>query len=98
MERIEHSTSLIDLAGGSENMLNKMKQAYNDGKFQWALELADACIDTNNCVSNAKVKCLELFTHTPIFSGDNALFTSKGAICVCVVAKPNYINIKKPLL
>ena len=62
MERIEHSTSLIDLAGGSENMLNKMKQAYNDGKFQWALELADACIDTNNCVSNAKVKCLELFS------------------------------------
>ena len=68
MERIEHSASLIDLAGGSENMLNKMKQAYNDGKFQWALELADACIDTNNCVSNAKVKCLELFTY-PDFLG-----------------------------
>ena len=68
MERIEHSTSLIDLAGGSENMLNKMKQAYNDGKFQWALELADACIDTNNCVSNAKVKCLELGIHIPRFS------------------------------
>ena len=57
MERIEHSTALIDLAGGSENMLNKMKQAYDEGKFQWALELADACIDTNNCVSDAKVKC-----------------------------------------
>ena len=60
MERIEHSTALIDLAGGSENMMNKMKQAYDEGKFQWALELADACIDTNNCVSNAKVKCWKM--------------------------------------
>ena len=55
MERIEHSSAMIDLAGGPENFISKMKQAYNEGKFQWALELSDACIDAGHSISLAKV-------------------------------------------
>ena len=55
MERTEHSMAMIDLAGGAENITNKMKEAYKDGKYQWALELAEACIDTGHSVELAKV-------------------------------------------
>ena len=56
MERLEHAQSLVDLAGGPSQMEEKMKNAYFDGKFQWALQLADAMIDTQNSVKSAKVR------------------------------------------
>ena len=55
MERQKHSKALVDLAGGPEQMEEKMKKAYDNEKFQWALELADAMLDTKNCVSSARV-------------------------------------------
>jgi hypothetical protein len=32
-----------------------MQTAYGAGKYQWALQLADALIDTDNSVKKAKV-------------------------------------------
>jgi alkyl sulfatase BDS1-like metallo-beta-lactamase superfamily hydrolase len=55
LERIEQCLALIDLANGPENTLAKMQTAYGAGKYQWALQLADALIDTDNSVSKAKV-------------------------------------------
>ena len=56
MATVDHSQAHVDLAGGAENMCEKMKSAYSDGNLQWALELAEHLIQTNNCVSLAKVK------------------------------------------
>ena len=37
-------------------MEEKMQVAYENEKFQWALKLAEALLDTKNKVSSAKVK------------------------------------------
>lgn len=55
LERKEQSKALVDLAGGPLRMEEKMKEAFIDGKFQWALQLADAMIDTGNALLSAKV-------------------------------------------
>ena len=56
MATVDHSQAHVDLAGGAENMCEKMKSAYSDGNLQWTLELAEHLIQTNNCVSSAKVR------------------------------------------
>ena len=47
LERLEQSQEMVDLAGGNEKMVEKMNQAYEKEKFQWALQLAEALLDTN---------------------------------------------------
>ena len=44
------------MAGGADKMEEKMQTAYENEKFQWALKLAEALLDTTNKVSSAKVK------------------------------------------
>ena len=61
MERIERATAMVDLAGGPENVVEKMKEAYEKGQYQWALELAEICIDTENSVKVAKVMISRFF-------------------------------------
>ena len=62
MERIEHSMAMMDLAGGPEKMEQKMKEVFFEGKYKWALELADAMIDTRNYEKSARVSPKSLFT------------------------------------
>ena len=57
-ERLDQSEYLIDLAGGVEEMKDKMQVAYLDGNYQWALQLSEAMLDTQNCIVEAKVQCL----------------------------------------
>merc|ERR1711983_304210 len=45
---------MMDLAGGPEQMEQKMKEVFFEGKYQWALELADAMIDTRNYEKSAR--------------------------------------------
>ena len=47
-------------------MEEKMQVAYENEKFQWALKLAEALLDTKNKVSAAKVKFEKRFNHTQI--------------------------------
>lgn len=54
--RVEQAKALVDLAGGPEKMEEKMKEAFIDGKFQWALQLADALIDSGSAMLKAKVR------------------------------------------
>lgn len=56
MATADHSLSMVDLAGGAENMCEKMKSAFTEGNLQWTLELAEHLLVTNNCVSMAKVR------------------------------------------
>ena len=44
------------MSGGADKMEEKMQTAYENEKFQWALKLAEALLDTKNKVSSAKVK------------------------------------------
>ena len=74
MATVDHSQAHVDLAGGAENMFEKMKSAYSDGNLQWVLELAEHLIQTNNCVSLAKVRkfievccCLKLLAYETVF-------------------------------
>ena len=60
MATADHSLSMVDLAGGAENMCEKMRSAFSDGNLQWALELADHLLVTKNCVSLARVRVTEL--------------------------------------
>ena len=46
---------MMELAGGRIELENKMKQAYLDKEYQWALELAEALLDTQNSMEAAKV-------------------------------------------
>ena len=54
-ERLEQSQNLIDLAGGVEEMKDKMDTAFLDGHYQWALQLSEAMLDTQNCVNESRV-------------------------------------------
>ena len=54
-ERLEQSKNLIDLAGGVEEIKDKMESAFLDGNYQWALQLSEAMLDTQNCVAEARV-------------------------------------------
>ena len=56
MATADHSLAMVDLAGGAENMCEKMRSAFSDGNLQWTLELADHLLVTKNCVSIAKVR------------------------------------------
>ena len=55
MSRLDHSKALVELAGGADQLEEKMRTAYDNEKFQWALKLSEALIDTGNKVSSAKV-------------------------------------------
>ena len=55
MATVDHSLAMVDLAGGPQNMCEKMNKAFSDGNLQWTLELADHLILSKNCVSVAKV-------------------------------------------
>ncbi len=48
LERVEKSKNLVDLAGGIESLVEKMRLAYGEGKYQWTLELAEAVLDVKN--------------------------------------------------
>ena len=37
-------------------MKDKMESAFLDGNYQWALQLSEAMLDTQNCVTEARVK------------------------------------------
>ena len=54
-ERFEQSKCLIDLAGGVDEMKEKMEAAFLDGTYQWALQLSEAMLDTQNFVNEARV-------------------------------------------
>ena len=54
-EKLEQSKNLIDLAGGVEEMKDKMESAFLDGHYQWSLQLSEAMLDTQNCVAEARV-------------------------------------------
>ena len=60
MATVDHSLAIVDLAGGAENMCEKMRSAFSDGNLQWALELADHLLVTKNGVSLARVRVTEL--------------------------------------
>jgi len=61
MEGVAHSEAIVDLAGGPDKLCAKMEEALEEGRHQWALELADILIDTANytqLAKDVKVKCL----------------------------------------
>ena len=60
MSRLDEAKALVELAGGAEKMEEKMQIAYENEKFQWALKLAEALLDTGNKVSSATV--MNVFT------------------------------------
>ena len=64
MATVDHSLAMVDLAGGPQNMCEKMNKAFSDGNLQWTLELADHLIISKNCVSVARV-CNLLFFKNP---------------------------------
>ena len=51
------SRCLVDLAGTEEAAFEKMREAYHDGNFQWALQLADALIDVTGSQKAKVGKC-----------------------------------------
>ena len=59
MATVDHSLAIVDLAGGAENMCEKMRSAFSDGNLQWTLELAEHLLVTKNCVSLARVRVLD---------------------------------------
>ena len=56
MEEVAHSKAMLELAGGPENLSDKMEVALHEGNYQWALELAEVLLDTKNKTDLAKVK------------------------------------------
>ena len=46
---------LADLAGGADNLFDKLKEAYEKERFQWAVQLADALLEIKQFEKEAKV-------------------------------------------
>ena len=51
----EEAALLVDLAGGPDKMFEKLKQAYEADKFQWAIQLSDNLLEVGKFEREAKV-------------------------------------------
>ena len=51
----EEAALLVDLAGGPDTMFEKLKQAYEADKFQWAIQLSDNLLEVGKFEREAKV-------------------------------------------
>ena len=54
--RLDQSEALVDLAGSVEELQEKMQSTFLDGNYQWALQLSEALLDTQNCIAEARVE------------------------------------------
>ena len=54
--RLDQSEALVDLAGSVEELREKMQSTFLDGNYQWALQLSEALLDTQNCIAEARVE------------------------------------------
>ena len=51
----ENAQELVELGGGSKELLSKAKNSFEERKYQWCLQLCDALIEINSETKEAKV-------------------------------------------
>ena len=56
----ELAKELVELGGGPTSLLQNAKSAFENKKYQWALKLCDALIETKSEEKEAKVMKYEL--------------------------------------
>ncbi len=57
----EESAMLADLAGGADKLFDKLKEAYEKERYQWAVQLSDALLELKEFEKEAKVSiCLSV--------------------------------------
>lgn len=59
----EEAALLVDLAGGPDKMFEKLKQAYEADKFQWAIQLSDNLLEVGKYEREAKVSEFSFCDH-----------------------------------
>jgi len=85
------------IAGGADKMEEKMQVAYENEKFQWALKLAEALLDTQKKVSSAKttkINSLRQLALSEVSSCGRNWYLTEAMVEEGLVLKPTQKQIK----